>query len=450
MPKKKHRQPQFLGENHEPVHRIRCAVHGFIRYSQAERNIIDHPIFRRLRYIRQLALTELIYPGATHTRFEHSLGVMEMATRIFDRLAAEQGGVMEETFKQVESLSEDTLARARQACRLAALLHDTGHCCFSHAAESVIHAGSEHEALTVKLLREPAHLQKLINDSFFPGCAELTANLIKPVAGSAAPQTQLLRDIISGQIDADRTDYLLRDSHHCGVDYGRFDHRRLIECLTLYHNEDDGSLEMAIHRDGIHSFESLILARYQMNTQVYYHRLRRIYDRYLEAYFKEQDPGNFDSPAKILGWNDVRAMHELQLAAEDQQRPGHKWASRIIHRNHHRDIFALEESDGILALKKVKSIFKKLQEQFPDKEFIEDLPEKPVTIHKLALEDDQTEGLIDFPVIDGERRSSLGGRSHVLKRLPREFRVGFIFADAYDRNERESLRSRCRELRNLT
>lgn len=81
----------------------------------------------------------------------------------------------------------------------------------------------------------------------------------------------MLRDIVSGQVDADRSDYLLRDSLHCGVDYGRFDHLRLIECLTSWKDEDSGELVIGIKRDGIHSFEAMILARYQMNTQVYYH-----------------------------------------------------------------------------------------------------------------------------------------------------------------------------------
>ncbi len=96
------RAPAYLGDAHEPTCRVRCAVHGFIRFSEAERKVIDHRLFRRLRYIRQLALTELVYPGATHTRFEHSLGVMEMSTRIFDRLAAESGAQMEESFASVE------------------------------------------------------------------------------------------------------------------------------------------------------------------------------------------------------------------------------------------------------------------------------------------------------------------------------------------------------------
>ena len=143
---------------------------------------------------------------------------------------------------------------ARQICRLAALLHDIGHCCFSHAAESVIHKDSDHESLTVWLLRSGGHLCDLLNGLFFAGCSELVASLIKRLPTSA-PQLQILRDIVSGQVDADRSDYLLRDSLHCGVDYGKFDHRRLIECLTSWRDGNSGELVIGIKRDGIHSFE---------------------------------------------------------------------------------------------------------------------------------------------------------------------------------------------------
>lgn len=166
-----YRQPKYLADSHEPKHRVRCPIHGFIRYSDCEREIIDHPIFRRLRWIRQLALTELVYPGATHTRFEHSLGVMEMATRIFDRLAAQNGALMEQVFGEVPEFQEETMAKARQVCRLAALLHDVGHCCFSHAAEAVIHEGSDHESLTVTLLREADFLGGFLDSRFFPDCS---------------------------------------------------------------------------------------------------------------------------------------------------------------------------------------------------------------------------------------------------------------------------------------
>jgi hypothetical protein len=124
---------------------------------------------------------------------------------------------MEETFAAVESLRQAPMARARQVCRLAALLHDTGHCCFSHAAEEVIHNESDHESLTVKILLGKEFLQETIDSLFFPGCSQLTASLIKRQPNSP-PQLQILRDIVSGQVDADRSDYLLRDSLHCGVD----------------------------------------------------------------------------------------------------------------------------------------------------------------------------------------------------------------------------------------
>src|SRR4029077_9995859 len=125
------RQPEFLAENDVPRYRIRCPVHGFIRFSENERKLIDHWIFRRLRHIRQLALTDMVYPGATHTRFEHSLGVMELATRAFDQLAARRGDLLEANLKKVAALRKEPLAIARQLVRLAALLHDVGHGCFS-------------------------------------------------------------------------------------------------------------------------------------------------------------------------------------------------------------------------------------------------------------------------------------------------------------------------------
>lgn len=437
-----YRQPVYLTDNDHPRHRIRCPIHGFIRFSENERAIIDHPLFRRLRWIRQLALTELVYPGATHTRFEHSLGVMEVATRIFDVLAQSNGQLMEDTFKTVEGLKDNPLGKARQLVRLAALLHDSGHCCFSHAAESVIHKDADHETLTILMLETPDLLGDLLDGQFFLGAGKLTAQIIAGSKKSLPPQMQVLKDIVSGQVDADRTDYLLRDSYHCGVDYGRFDYRRMIECLTLRADPaESGGLEIAMKRDGIHTFEALILARYQMNTQVYYHRLRRIYDHYLNQYFKALDRTRFDSPDKILGHNDFTMMTEIIADANDSSLPQHKWAKRIRDRHHHREVYATDEDAGAQMTKKAHDVYVKIKSEYSEIDFVWEVPNKPVSTHKLLLEDDATaDSWVPFSVIGSDGSSELiSVRSPILRKIPRWFQVARIYADVERSNK--SLRS---------
>lgn len=115
---------------------VRCPVHGFIPFSDWEREIINQPAFQRLRRIRQLAWTDYVYPGATHTRFEHSLGVMHVATRLFDAIVRNSFDILEREYKYA-SPDDAGLRRARTIVRLSALLHDTGHSPFSHAGEHI-------------------------------------------------------------------------------------------------------------------------------------------------------------------------------------------------------------------------------------------------------------------------------------------------------------------------
>jgi HD superfamily phosphohydrolase len=424
------RQPAYLPGDHEPRHRVRCPIHGFIRFSESERQIIDHWLFRRLRWIRQLALTEYVYPGATHTRFEHSLGVMDVAGRIFDALARTKGELLEDRFRTVAQIADAPLEKGRQLVRLAALLHDVGHCCFSHAAEEVIQQGADHEQLTWHVLETDALLGGELDRLFFPGAGKMTAQIIAGSKKNLPPQLQVLKDIVSGQIDADRTDYLLRDSHHCGVDYGRFDYRRMIECLTLREDPDGtGGLEIAIQGDGIHTFEALILARYQMNTQVYYHRLRRIYDLYLKEYFRAKGSADFDTPEKVLTHTDVTMMANIVADADKKGETYQPWAERIRDRRHHREVYATGEDVGASEIKKVTAVFSRVQAEFKDADCQFDIA--TVEIHKLLLPDDRDDmGLVPFWLINRDRTATLfGERSRILRHVPRWFRVARIYAD---------------------
>ena len=147
-----------------------------------------------------------------------------------------------------------------------------GHPAFSHAAEKTI-PGGDQEKLSVYMIREV--MGALVDRTFFGGASALLAKLMEK-----SPELVFLREFVSSQMDMDRVAYLRRDSVHCGVDYGVFDFRRLIESLTVVRNPDSRQLQLAIKRGGEHAFAALILARYQMTTQVYTHRIRRIYDHH--------------------------------------------------------------------------------------------------------------------------------------------------------------------------
>jgi uncharacterized protein len=428
-----YRHPGFLSDGDHPINRIRCPIHGFIHYSDNEREIIDHPLFRRLRHIRQLALTEYVYPGATHTRFEHSLGVMEIATRAFDSLAARRGDLLEKVFKTVSGFEDHPLEMARQVLRLAALLHDVGHASFSHAAEKVVNEGVGHEDLGIAIVETGDLLGQKLDNLFWQGCSQYVGKVIKG-GRDLAPQLQIVHDLISGQMDADRTDYLLRDSHYCGVDYGRFDHHRLIECLDVDEVEPN-TLEMTLTKDGLHSFEALILARYHMNTQVYCHRLRAIYDEYLISYHKSLGEESLNTPQKVIEQNDVTMMAKIMRDAEHDAGDRGKWAKRIVDRNHHRVVHDTGVNARAMDLRRSKEVLAGLQTQFPEREFLWVLSEG--SIHKLLMPDDAEDtDFVKLNVVGSDGRSKpIAFVSQVLGKVPREFQCARIFADVARRDE---------------
>ena len=432
------RQPDYLTAHDHPEYRVRCPIHGFIRFSRNERRIIDHPVCQRLRLIRQLALTEFVYPGATHTRFEHCLGVMEVATLAFDHLARKNGELLEKTFQTVSGLEQRPLAHARQLLRLAALLHDIGHASFSHAAEAVIRRGVGHEYLSVELIRGEEWLARELNGAFWTGSADRVAAILKGPP-DLPPQLQVLKDLVSGVMDADRIDYLLRDSYHCGVEYGHFEFRRLLESMEIEELAIQ-TLKLALHRDGIHTFEGLILARYQMSTQVYYHRLRRLYDLYLTRYHTALGADAFDTAKKVMAENDVTMLARIIRDAAGDSEAG-KWARRIRDRNHHRVIHETGVDVDVFGVKRAEQVYQDLQERFDGVEFLFDAP-KPVTIHGLLRPGDP-EGAVGVEltlVDDGGGSRQVTQESQILRTIPRTFQAARIFADvdlAHDAKRRE-------------
>ncbi len=349
---------------------------------------------------------------------------MEVATRAFDSLAAGHGDKMEAIFKNVKVFKSKPLGRARQVLRLAALIHDIGHSCFSHAPEELVTKGLGHEAVTLSILRE-MELGENIDKIYGEGTAEQVAFLIE--GSPNFPQLKLLGDLVSGDMDADRTDYLLRDSYYCGVEYGRFDYQRMISCLTLYEGEE-GSLEIALNRDGIHTFEALIVSRYQMFTQVYYHRLRRIYDKYIGLYFEALGKEIPNTLKKILAENDTTMMARIIKDAKTGRGKRKKWAQRIYNRNHHRMIFETGYEADVEDIRTARTVIDDLNKKYPEHDFIFDHARG--NIHSQYTRGSHEENPKKLMLVGQDNRSvAIGLVSQIIDKIPRQYECGRIFAD---------------------
>ena len=278
----------------EKLHEIRDPIHGLIPFNDLEREIINSPEFQRLRRIRQLAWTDYVYPGAMHTRFEHSIGVMHIAGRVFDALRRDfrSKNIAESEY----GLKGDEWERQRQLVRLAALGHDLGHGPFSHAAEELFPVIEQSNSSRKRIPHEEYSAAIIKNDIAQIIKSHRTGNELGLDAAAVASfidgvpadgKVALLKDVISGTIDADRMDYLLRDAYHCGVRYGQFDLERIINTIGICEDHEEGNFQIGINRDGVHAAEGLVIARFMMFTQVYMHKTRTVYDFHFEHCMKE-------------------------------------------------------------------------------------------------------------------------------------------------------------------
>ena len=222
-------------------------IHDFVRVYDNELKIIDTPIFQRLRRIRQLSGAHLIYPGAQHTRFEHSLGVMHIASMAGQALA-EKGVV---SFDDIQNL------------RLAGLLHDIGHGPFSHLFEEIFEEKRKisHEDLGRDIILK-TEIGDIISKNGFD------KKLITKLAFGDS-KLQFMNEIISGVLSADIMDYLLRDGYFTGAEHAKIDHHRLTHSLDVYKNK------LALDKSSLVNFETMMISRYQMFKAVYFHKTVR-------------------------------------------------------------------------------------------------------------------------------------------------------------------------------
>jgi len=233
---------------------IRDPLWNNVRVDGLAMRLIDTPAFQRLRYVRQLGWVYLVYPGATHSRFEHALGAYHLARRALS--------LLEERGDEPARLP----AAECQLARVAALLHDIGHYPYSHALEEI---GALHHEEVARPLVTQGEIADVLVDAFGAGAPERVMRLIRGESDSP------LQGLISGSFDLDKLDYLRRDAFMCGVSYGEIDVDRLLQSLLLLEEPGTGRTVVGLSEKGLSALESLLFARYQMYRNVYWHHAVR-------------------------------------------------------------------------------------------------------------------------------------------------------------------------------
>jgi HD superfamily phosphohydrolase len=244
---------------------IRDPLWNNIRVDPTAERLLDTSVVQRLRYVRQLGLAHLVYPGATHSRFEHALGAYHLARRMLARLAESNGLV---------GVAEDEPA----VVAAAALLHDVGHYPFSHALEEI---GVPHHEEISRPLVTGGEVRAILHVEIGGDAADRIFALI------CGTSTSPLQGLISGSLDLDKMDYLKRDALMCGVPYGEIDEDRLMHALVVLDDPTTGRRGVGVRTKGLSALESLLFAKYQMYRNVYWHHAVRsataMYKRMVET-----------------------------------------------------------------------------------------------------------------------------------------------------------------------
>lgn len=320
--------------------KIYDSVHRFIHVDRLEKELINTPAFQRLHYIHQLGMTYFVYPGGTHRRFEHSLGVLELATRIYDTITKNKH---EKLRNFMPTFNPYEYRYWRRVLRLSALCHDIGHLPFSHMAENRVIGIDGHEAWTQKILEsemfdpiwEKFHMEALKNSID----RNVKEDVIKIALGTKkckkkfSSWERVLTEIITGDFfGADRIDYLLRDAQCTGLTYGLFDYYQLIEMLQIIFTPD-GDLLLGVEENGIASCEALLLARHYMHKRLYQHPSVKALSYHLARFMKISYPNINGTLHQYLSMTDNEVLVEISIASKDQTHPGYFDAKAICFQN---------------------------------------------------------------------------------------------------------------------
>ena len=323
---------------------IRDPVHGSVYYSEHEVAVLDTAEFQRLRAIKQLGFSEFSFPGATHNRYIHSVGVGHLAGEVFDSI-----------FRVYPFSKPSVKMRFRQVLRLGAMLHDVGHGPLSHTTETVM---PPLEDLKIKIYDEQDkafqatnkgrranhedYTIKYVTDSSIADTISTQFADIKPVhvaclidkslhcpddffVDNGVDFRPILSQLVSSELDVDRMDYLERDSYFCGTNYGKIDSNWLIQNMTFQREND--KMYLALNRRALYSFDDFLISRHHMHLMVYGHHKSIVYEEMLNRYLTSPDC-TFVLPADIqeyTKYNDYR-LHE-HLASLNNP-----WAKRIAQR----------------------------------------------------------------------------------------------------------------------
>ena len=307
-------------------------IHDFVRVNSNELKIIDTPIFQRLRRIRQLSGAHLIYPGAQHTRFEHSLGVMHIASMAGHAL--NEKGIV----------SSDNI----QNLRFAGLLHDIGHGPFSHLFEELLQKRKmSHEDIGRDIILK-TQIGDLISANGFD------KKFITELAFGDS-KFQFMNEIISGALSADIMDYLLRDGYFTGAEHAKIDHNRLTYSLDVYKNK------LALEKSALVNFETMMISRYQMFKAVYFHKTVRAGEVMLleSMYLAEEDLGlssiSLDEYLKLT--DEVILSKLLNLPERNSKlRMAKKIATDYLNRNLFKSVFEVSVTGNAITKKRMQSI----------------------------------------------------------------------------------------------